>query len=85
MTYDAHQAVKQDTHNSLVLAKRLNEKIEEYRSVNMKHFNAPEMNDMRRHYSALGEVPTLIRMLDEEILLIRRHGPRPAPWWDLIN
>ena len=83
--FASHQAVKRAFHDDQVLQNELTRTIERYREVNLRHFNAWEINDMRRHYSALDAIPALIQMLNEEIDIIRRQGPRPAPWWDLVG
>lgn len=83
--YDSHRAVKRDFHQDAVLQKELDRALEEYRSLNLKHYSAPEMNDMRRHFTAIDAVPDLIRMIQEEIEIIKRHGPRPSPFWDMVG
>lgn len=81
----AHQRVKSQISDEMVLEKELTRWIEEYRSVNLKHFSAPEMSDMRRHFKAIGELPWLIQMIKDEIAIIRLEGPRPNPWWGFVD
>lgn len=81
----AGERARQDRLDEATLQKEIDRTVEEYRMVNRQFFNAFEINDMRRHYRAIGGLPEFLRMLEEEIQLIKRHGPRAAPWWDLVD
>lgn len=78
-------AYRQAVHETLLLDNEITRAINLYREVNREHFNAAEMADLRKHYQYLGQLPELLRMLNEEVEIIKIHGPRRVSWWDLID
>jgi hypothetical protein len=81
----ATDRARQDRLDDARLQNEITRALAEYQTLNRKFFNAAELNDLRRHYTALNGLPELLAMLAEEIQIIRRSGPRPAPWWDMID
>jgi len=81
----AGERARQDRLDEATLQKEIDKTIEEYRLHNRQYFNAAEVNDMRLHYRAINGLPQFLQMVQEEIQLIKRHGPRAAPWWDLVD
>lgn len=83
--FDAADKNRTLEHQELLLQKRIDALIEEYRLVNRRFFNAIELNDMRRHLKAMDQSAAFAQMLAEEIEIIERYGPRPAPWWSSLD
>ena len=72
-------------HQTAVLDNQITRALAELREVNRIHWNAAEMNDLRLHYAAIGRLPDLLAMVQEEIAIVKRHGPRKVSWWDMID
>lgn len=83
--YVSHQAVKLAFHQEEVLKKEIGRALEELKSINRANYNSSEMNDLLRHFDAISALPQLLTMLEEEIQIVRRHGPRKVSWWDMID
>lgn len=80
-----HDRVKDIEHQDRLLATQIDNALSELRYYNRAHFRPAEINDIRAHFRATGQLPEFLRMINEEIVIVRKHGPRPAPWWDSLE